>query len=1145
MEKNFFDQFDETENKDQNFFDQFDEQAESASNPDLSAMDASGETVTLEKQVPEPYSPERVDTGNSVNDQLVNAPKAAYTDDKGVSYDEVGRPLNTFRTEETQLKPSEALGEVLDEEGNVTSRAYDGMSYGDAVKVYEALANHPKAEVSESALPGGLQTIFLNGRRVPVPEPEMFGDGAKVSSVQLGGDQILQTASNLYDLLASGANKLASLTGGEEDVPLIERQGIEKEGIVDNVLAEGPVIAGLGATGYRAGNLLVGGNPTRFAGAAGEIQLADGILSRVLGNSSPIVETGVKTAVRGTGVNAATIAGQNNDESGLFTGDEAAVQGARQYVEVLSTEGRTRSGEILANKVNLMADAAVTGIVASGLAGSATAAKKLFYDGILAPIGTFVFDSPQRKRVAEEFIMATGDLPLNATRDQQKAYAERMRNIIQTNRDVLARTPEGEISADLDPMAAFATALESSPNKAEQLEGIRARTVRNDIFSSGLPEPEAKQLTYGQEVRDFQENLYDSGGAAEGVETARSGIVQSGRDEVATTRSAADSAALDVDKNLARTEQIFRMDATVGQKLAALEKDGVDLNIFRRGNESAEQVVKRIEAGETTLRANRDQAYQDLEEAIPDGVPINDPAFNQKFARAENSLSAETVMKWQDEQINDYKQLRLQVLPDVNAAIASTEKGSDQYRFLLELKDSIEKVQYNNLDPAIKQSIQAQKEAVDQANEAYYNWFTTGTLKDVSNSQRRVRNFTESGNTNRSTQLSAEERSTNVVDSLFTNDSRQSMQLVGEFLQTPEGGRSVKPLVDVGIAKLVQASRKTAQTDGIGAINSQQLITSLGNFAATLEKISPKQYTRLQDIIGNIRKHESNGVELQRIAEEAEELAKNTESQVLDRELKVFFEGTGNSRVERSEGQEVFNSVFTDKFNSTNKVADVIRRARSAGPEALRGLKAAFANSFKFTAQSTDKEVKDFNRVMQNARLIYEDQPQVVEALETGFKLIKDTKVENENRIGLKGIGAATESAGILGANRLITMIWGVLNPTATKIRTLTNIGARNFSPRDKMVQLMGQAASDSDEFISILDDFISNGAVNDSRRLFDFMVKAGVYSNTDTDYDSFNEALEQEQMNQESESPDDTNVMLDTIVVGPDDPVEEEDFLR
>lgn len=1090
--------------------------------PDLSAMDASGETVTLSKQVPEPYERKTVGSDEDFQAALINGSKEAYKDENGVSYDSTGMPLNDFRTETREVKPSEALKDIQNEEGKVTSRAYDGLSYGDALKVYETLANHPDAETDG-------QTIFLNGSRVPMPEPEFFGDGARVSSVQLGGDGILQAASNLYDLVAAGGNKALSAVGAEESIPLIERQGIEKEGFIDSIQGEAPALLAAGATGLRAANAVVGGTAAATRGAMGEVQIADGLIGKFLSRQNAFVGEGTKAAVRGTGVNSAMVATQNADDSGVFVGDEAIAP--IKALEILSTDGRTKSGEILAKKINLLSDAFATGAAASGLGVVGTGLKKVFYDGIIKPMATFGFDSAQHKRVVEEIVMATGNLPVNATPQQQRDYAAKMQNIIEANKDVFAQASRNGqdvgIDVELDPLAAYASALENSTNKADQLEGIRARTVRNDVFSSRLPEPEAKQQTYGEEVQNLQSDLYEGSGGEAGVESARSGIIQAGRNEVSAARGVADSAQADVDKNTSRIEQIFRMDATVGQKLAALEKDGVDINTFRKGNESTEQVVQRITKGETTLRQARDQAYADLADAIPDGVPINDPLFGEKFARAENSLSAETVMKWQDDQINDYKQLRLQVLPDVQQAISRTDPGSDNYRYLIDLERSIKTEQYNNLDAPIKNAIKAQKEEVDRANEAYYNFFQQGPLRDVATSQRRVNTFEASGNKNRSAELTQADRSSNVVDSLFDNSNRNSLQLVGEFLQTPEGGKTAKPLVDIGIAKVVQNSRKTAQTGGIGEIDSQQLISSLSGFASALENVSPQQYKRLQDIISNVRKHEQNGVELERIAKEADDAANKVERQVLDKELGNFFKGSGESRVELSEGQEVFNSIFTNKKNVTNEVNTVINRARQAGPEAVEGVKAAFANSFRVTAQTTPEQIKDASRVLQTARQVYEDEPQVVEALETAFRLTKMTDVAGENRVGLKNIGGNVEQAGILGANRLITMIWGVLNPTATKIRTITSIGAKNFSPRDKMVQVMGEALADTPTFLKMLDDFSKSGVVDDSRTLFDFMVKAGVYSNTDEEFAKFDEALQAEQANQGREPVDDTEDAL------------------
>lgn len=1077
------------------------------------------------------------------------AGKASEVD--GQSFDAGGVPLGGNKNTEVLSEedapgytaaPSGTLNEVTDEEGNITSRAYDGLQYGDALKVYEALANHPDAEVSKSAIPGGLDTIIFRGKRVPVPEPAMFGKGARVSSVQLGGEEIIQTATNIADLITSGANLgIEAATGAQDVIPQFDRPNIEKEGFIDNIAAEGPVLAATGGVGLKAANTLVGGNVAKLAGPTGSRQIAEGIIKRYSGNTGGI-RLAEKAAIRGAGVNTGMVAGMDNDASGVFTGDDAAISDA---IDILSVDPKTgsRSAEILSNKVNLLADAAATGMVASGLANTLGLAKKLVYDGVIKRIATFGSDSMQERRVIEEMLVRTGNLSADANPGELKQYAEEVANIIRSNKDVLARTPDGGIDVELDPLAALASALENSNNKIDQVAGSRARTLRNDIYGANLPEPNIRQAEYQEQLDEFGDELYNAGGGREGVESARSGIVQAGRDEVAGVRATADAAQLDVERNSARIEQIFKMDATVGQKLAALEKEGVDINIYRRGNEALETTVTRIAAGERQLRGARDAAYKALDDAIPEGVPLGDAeTFDRLMTDAGNLLPPSLVNRYQNMDINDLKSVRKEILPAVDRALNMTDKGSAQYQALKDLKDNINVTQLELLDPGVKAGIKDAKDAVDVANREYYNWFERGALSDVAQSQRSVGKFKisdgEGGTTsvpNRAAELTEADRSNSTIDSLFTNQNRNGLQLVGEFLQTPEGGRNAKPLVDIGIAKIVQNSRKTAQTGGVGEIDSQALISSLGNFSAALEKVAPKQYARLEAIITNLRKHEKNGVELERIAKEAETLAKDTEKSVLDGELTDFFNRSGTARQEITQGQEVFNGIFSNAKMFDQKVDNIITRAEQSGPEARNGLKAAFGKFIKFN----ENDIKNNGeRTLDIANRIYADQPEVVEAIETAFKLTDMVRIGKGSRADIGTMGSTVAQEGQAGITKAITMLFGVLNPVATRVRTISSIATGNFDPRDNMIRLVGEIASDTPRFLELLDDYVATGTFNDPKRLFDFMVKAGIYSNTDEDYATFAERLEQEEMNQGG--PDEVD---NTIELEPEDP--EEDFLR
>lgn len=1144
---NFFDQFDEettttplqtpstTTTGGGNFFDQFDE-------PETKTT-----TIMRDTYVP---VPERVEGD-------VYSTQPAYYDEQGQAFSPEGMPMgNKGPQVATQVTPQE----FLDKEGDVSASMYDGLTYSDALQVYEMFANDPAGEISSGPLG---ETLTYNGFEVPFPSPDLFGN-ATVGQGQLTADGLESAFKGVANTIMAGVNQVGQTLGSEGDViPLMDDPQIKPDGIADSLNQDVlPLLAsGVGGTAVA----------TKGMQALGKaIPLAKGFLNRFL----------VKGAGATAGGVGGTVAVMDDEDSGLFTGEDAAVADA---IQILSRdpETDTPSDTYLANKLDLMADGFATTVLAGGiLTGTKAVVKDLLYDNVFGPM----LQTGQPDKQAKQAFLALvesglGDIPAPARGvrgiDGSFSESEPLRSvtegailkdkvqlaadIIRANRKVSVDTagdgmapykrpvngqipedavPRAGLEVDLGPLDALKRGLTDPETR---IAATQVDTLRGNIYGGSLPEPLNKLEDYRNALGGFTEDIRNFGGNEQGAELARAGIVKSGLDEVAEVGSR----VADIETEIGRAEsvvsQALKMDATFGKKLTDLGQE-TNIDVFARSNATTEQIADAVVQAGTQMKTEMDDAYARVLDVIPEDLQFQDPLFDDYFSAAKQYLPNGIQVAVEDMTNNSFKFLQTDVLPAVNSALRGKKPGDMGFDELVTLKQNIQLDQLEALGATGTQISADIKAAIGEAGDAarkYYSWFGAkdSPLKGIMDESNAVITF-RNGEVNPASQAMFRENTGEILsDTMSDNTKRYSQSMIADLLATPEGGRNQKLLVDLGIARLVEGGLgQTARSKGIKETSSEQIIRGLEAFGSTLTQKYPDQAKRITAIVNNIRRAEGDQVRLTEQLQSLKDEFKDTEARVMRGELGAFFKGSGAARVEQTNADEIFRGLF-DNAKGEGALERVYLRAAAAGDEQLRGLQGSFG---EYLSLNSDDVIANGKQYRQAARVVFQDKPRIADAIDEGLRLAEALSVPKGARIGPEKVGAQADDQLGKSIKRLVTMTLGVLNPAATRANAIGSIIKGRISPKDDMVRMVGAMASDSDRFLQMADQFVNDGAISDPKLLFQFMTRAGIYSGSNEEYvgeflPNFEDQMASEMNGEEGPSVDEqTEQMLSIDLPGP-----------
>lgn len=1052
----------------------------------------------------------------SQNPEMQQPTRSEYKDNSGM------QPAGGFA-------PPKSIEEALDENGDISSTVYDDMNYEDAVNFYQKIMNDPNAQLVSSVTGRvgqavGLtdraapDTLVYKGHKVPFPEPSFFGRDQKGSG-QSVPTKIMEGLEDAAGNAAQVALTVPSLVTGVNLQGLAERPEVKSGDFTDAMLHEAPsaLIGGFGGMGVA----------NKALGAAG------GVAERLLPKALTTAEKGFPGLVRATGEYAGSIGsaatrmvgaeggstlGMDEDASGILAGPNGLANES-SYAPFFATNlpDQSDAEKTLYKKINLMTDSFITGS-AAGIVGRTFAKglgmiKDTYIKGALPSISK----GAEEKVVNEAVLHSLRPDLINAAPSDKAAAAEEISKLIdigQSEFKVLKDQGKNGDIVELDPFAAIVLGARKAGNKelAFNAEKFRDRVLAADMEQTGT-----KQRSYESDVIEpFKQGVYDAGGGAQGVEASRGAIVRSGQEDVGTALSRTKEAGLAADQGIEDYADRIRTDLNFGQIVSDLEKDtGIDIN--RSTRQSNQEVATQARSAFDKISEERRKLYQ----AIPDNVQVkfegDDGLANVLFKQAEDGSTGETFVDGLTPQMREiisssngsFKKLHNELVPMLSKAISKGAPGDFKVDNLRAIKDNILDTQIDLLDDDAAKSVSA---ARDYNQKSYMRYFGKGApLESIS------KPATKGGGLQRINEGNAQEANRAVRKNLqgqviSGDDNLERGQDLVDVLSRPDVKGDPNVVLRDSLTEAGNSFRGKVQGKGVASLRREDIVQSLKDRAGLIGSKFPKELSEINKLADDMVSGEKTMADLEArygvVADEGKELVGKVKSEQAD-----FFNPDGSAK---TSGQPIFSKLFKNKEDDQG-LNSAINRASQTGQ--LKGMQAAFGKELQEVSPKDFGKVDDpENHILKVANKLFADTPEVVDGIKEAYKLADVTK-PGQTSGNISSIGAGADKDYKATVNKVVTLMFGVLNPTATRVRNFTSVMADKTAPSDGLKRTLDMIASDPKEFQAMLKkynkkDFFTPG---NKRLLTEFMSRASLRSGplTDKERAYVNEEWEKYQTNE------------------------------
>lgn len=996
----------------------------------------------------------------------------------------------------------QAVASIVDEKGDITSNAWDGMNFEQAMAVYEGLLNHPDTKIVDTIF--GQVPVF-RGHKVPFPEPGFFGSSPSASRISQQG--VVDAGFNVAQGIASIADKVAGVAGIESNISENFERPEVKSGSIGDALAHDavPMIAG-GLGGTAASTAVISGASRVLAPAANLVSKVP-VVSTLANTAGNLAKGATRIGLAEGGATAAL----DEDTSGLTSGEDAPLRldDAENNLIFLDTDDPNMSeGEKTFNqKWNLMIDSTLSG----GVIGTAGAGIKklgsLLHKTYIGGIASSVSEATQKKIVSDSLLHDLTGLDEKATSEARNAAGKELQEALDVGQAHFT-----ELGVEVDPIAAIQKGFELQGKKEL---ATRADTTRNTIYGANMPETTTKQNSYPEVVDRYKENVYQQGGAEGGVEASRSGIVRNAQEEVGESRSALEGASMAEGRASDDLATRIKTDINFGADIDRLSQK-TNLNIYEGVNQTSDSIAAQAQKAEKVLSDNRNTAY----EKIPNTVKVDEETFAPLVYDEEGEFIKgipADVQKVITEANGSFKSLHNKLIPLLTKKIAAKNPNSE---ILQEIKDNILDDQIDILvqkGGAGRGKFKAALENARAVNQDYMDFFGKGApLYDIRkpNMQRGLIGVNR-GNAQEAFRNTRIATTTKVASG---NENRERAGTFLELLRKPEVNGDPSDVLKLHIGNAMLDLRPKIQNGDVTDLEVEDFVSSLKDDAAIIQKEFPEQYSQIQSFIDDLGSAKGNIEQLKQVTEKAA----NEFEAVNDRvgnEIRPFM---GAGGIENTEGQQVFEKLF-DMPDTLAPLDAALKRAEATGTKG--GLEAAFAKKLQGT--SSDNYVENEDRIMKVAdKLFGKDKPEVIEGIKQAYELERLTHIGKGDKAGIMSNVTNANTRFGQNINKLVTVFFGVLNPTATRVRNLTSVLADTEQPGPALKKIIDSVASNPDDFSKLIKDTTKKNFFNSENKklISEFMGRVGMFDGLAADKSrDFDQAWEQATLDEGAKKEDKT----------------------
>lgn len=1020
------------------------------------------------------------------------APPENMRDDRGVP----GGP--------TYVPPAEApVGEDL------SMGMYDNMSPEQAQGKYEEIQNRGQKPLpaldesipfeeagrriaqtqvenqrTESENTSILGEPIVNGQVVNRPEVDVNSvgkAGAGVGPVQMVTNAARSSAKNAIMSAAAAIDEISGSKG--LDTTLLE---MANKAIADRprgganhplqeVTMQAAEIASGAIAGYKVGNktgsVMTGGNyspraaANYFAKALASFGSMVGIAATEDVNTQPIT-AGPQAMLPGT------------FEGTIFEGVPVNPNG-------------TFNEQFMAKKTNLVIDefssAFVGQKVAQAVAAAGTVAKHVFYDQVKP-----LWSEGTREVEAVQSLINGLNLP------DTDASINAVRQAINDNMDVWMKVAgEDAMPMNRTTMSAINEGMkESNPMAAKQ-----AMEIESAMSAGAHPNLTARQELPENEFEKFQNAMSAKKGGIDTVEHTTRTLQDQGFQEIGNAKASIPLQETNVRQAEETVRNDLRNNPFLGPDIRANEASS-RLDVNRTKSQAEDRVMSSMDEAASSMHKIKDEKYASIPKDAPADIESFNKVLNDNIDYVPKNILARVT---NPKNPLTFQELYNEVQPQISKLLSRERKAVAPDPARLEALEAI----YDNIHDTQVEYVATHgsadaKAAALEARRYFRDDYVplakapvVGPLFDG-----RVNKYKAANNQ----QLAANSLSDN---------QKGTNQAVVDLIKRPEYKGDKKDLVRVAMGeKAADLARQ-----GIDTITSKDLMSGLDKAGVSIKDNFPEEAALYEKLANRLDAAKGNVEVEKQVLAEVKKIAAEAEKRVTDGALKPFLEDLGGDLKPKEGGYQVFKKLFNSQ-DSGNKLNELVERVQKSGdPMAQKGLESAYFTYLKdrisegslgFSNKQATRLTNDpeLDNLRKYGEKIFgtsgevEDYSKVVKSMQNE----KDKRVPDGLRLNSKG-GLLKDRAA--NATRMgITMALGVLNPTATKVRTVANILIGGAGADAKALKIMDFLASDKKYALELLDKYANfkNNSFGDEAKsvLWKMAVASGAYTDKDRkDFDN------------------------------------------
>lgn len=750
----------------------------------------------------------------------------------------------------------------------------------------------------------------------------------------------------------------------------------------------------------------------------------------------------------------------------------ATITAGSEETLLFNIMGSDPEGEFSENVFRQRADFLAESLVLSGVAGTAVAAgsKAIGFakDQVVLAMTNWRSLEAREKEFVGTIVDMAADIDYSTmSREEILSRQEAVADYVRNNQETWIKLEDKVIDdpkITRDTVSILQDNPDISPEASAQLSG-----VRKSALEGRSPRLEQSLEVPARTLDETSEAIYTSRGGAEAVQKTGEDIIESGVRDVAPYQDDVRAARGELAQAERGIEETIRNDPTFAPILSDLG-DRVNINLREASTRPANQIAENVMEASRIMTAEKNRLY----DAIPETARVNSTALADILEPAIQSGALSDDLATKIGSAGDsFKELNrvanFDIQPEIKRLYDNHEV--EKARQLIDIKKNITDDQ---LDYLAIQGDDVTREAAERARDYYNNeyapfWRDNPVLEEIQNISR--------------TPYSQKERvaqSRVAVEDQFS-DTRIPERTEGiiDLLSRKEAGENTTLAVDYTLGKIANRVKDIINKDGsLTPENSRELMGYLDQFAPILDKVDPAKRVQIEDFFTNLRDQNFDIKTLEKKITDLEKAADEVADRVFNNELREFFgQGQGLPNSQASLGK-----LLNDP-QSGNRVDQILKRLED-NPLALDGLEAAYTKEArKKWFSSKDGSVSTIapdDPLVQNGKKIFgeDEMNNVVDGLNYLADIAETSQRANITRggQGLDFQGGQTRFTTAM--NLVTTWMFGVLNPKAARIRTVTGSLSKTYSEKE-IAKVAGDIIlADPKRFSEVLDGLVAKNQI-------------------------------------------------------------------